>query len=128
MTSLVTSIAERNRQTNAVNLTARHLAERQAKHVTARRLADGLLVWSVASQTRPGVVHTVTRICDGWPADSCSCEDSVNRHMECKHRRAVSLLSPPPEPAEEWQPAGGWLSDRKVKGEIEEGDDDILSY
>ena len=100
MTSVVASTADRNRQENAVNLVARHLAERSAKHITARRLASGLLVWSVESQTRPGTVYTVTRVADGWPADTCSCEDHTYRHMTCKHMRAVDQVSAPaPAPA-----------------------------
>ena len=93
MASLHPSVADRNRTEAAVNLAARHLAERGAKHVKARQ-AGGLLVWSVESQTRPGVVYTVTREADGWPADTCSCEDHAYRHMTCKHQRAVDLLAP----------------------------------
>ena len=94
MTSLTPTVAERNRQENAVNLAARHLAERNERHITARQ-AGGLLVWTVESQTRPGVTYTVTREADGWPADTCSCEDATYRHMRCKHIRAVSLLVDP---------------------------------
>lgn len=92
MTSLTPTVAERNRQENAVNLAARHLAERNERHITARQ-AGGLLVWTVESQTRPGVAYTVTRAADGWPADTCSCEDACYRHMTCKHQRAVDLLT-----------------------------------
>ena len=110
MTSLVSSTAERNRQAAAVNLAARHLAERAARHITARRLANGLLVWTVESQTRPGTLYTVTRRADGWEADTCSCEDHAYRHQHCKHQRAVDLVNAPapaPTPARrrlpEWE-------------------------
>lgn len=98
MASLHPSVADRNRAEAAVNLAARHLAERGAKHVKARQVA-GRLVWSVESQTRPGVAYTVTRLADGWEADTCSCEDHAYRHMTCKHQRAVDLLlTPAPAP------------------------------
>ena len=113
MTSLTPTVADRNREAAAVNLVARHLAERGAKHITAR-LAGGLLVWSVESQTEPDKTYTVTREIDGWPADTCSCPDYAYRHMACKHQRAVNLvMSPAPAPAAtEWTPRGGWLSDQ----------------
>ena len=104
MTSVTPSTAERNRDTNAVNLAARHLSERNARHITARQ-AGGLLVWTVESQTEPGKVYTVTREADGWPADTCSCEDACYRHMRCKHMRAVDLLAPAPAPAPAPTPA-----------------------
>lgn len=97
MTSLTPSVADSNRNASAVNLAARHLSERKAKHITARQVA-GRLVWQVESQTEPGKVYTVTRLADGWEADTCSCEDATYRHMTCKHQRAVNLLSPAPAP------------------------------
>src|SRR5689334_23225069 len=103
------SLAERNRNTNAVNLAARHLADRSAKHITARQ-AGGLLVWTVESQTHPGTSYTVTRVADGWPADTCSCEDHAYRHMSCKHQKAVDLLN---TPVAEFTPVGGFLSQQK---------------
>lgn len=93
MTTITPTRADANRNANATNLVARHLAERKAKHITARQVG-GRLVWTVESQTRPGVTYTVTRECDGWEADTCSCEDSAYRHLVCKHRRAVALLAP----------------------------------
>lgn len=103
MASVAPSLAERNRDANAVNLTARHLSERKAKHITARALPNGLAVWDVESQTQPGVRYTVTRIADNWPADTCSCEDATYRHMRCKHIRAVDMLAPVPTPSREEQ-------------------------
>ena len=98
MTSLSPTRADDNRAAAAVNLAARHLAERGAKHVKARQ-TGGLLVWQVESQTEPGKVYTVTRLVDGWPADTCSCEDHAYRHQTCKHQRAVDLISPVSAPA-----------------------------
>jgi len=98
MQSVTPSTAERNRQENAVNLAARHLSERNARHITARQ-AGGLLVWQVESQTEPGKTYTVTREVDGWPCNTCSCPDHVYRHQVCKHQRAVDLLAPAPAPA-----------------------------
>lgn len=104
MTSLSPSRADDNRAAAAVNLAARHLSERKAKHVKAKQ-TGGLLVWQVESQTEPGKVYTVTRLVDGWPADTCSCADCAYRHLRCKHQRAVDLLAPPPAPVArtEWQ-------------------------
>lgn len=95
MTSLSPSLAERNRDAAAVNLAARHLGERRGHHITARIIEGGLVVWDVESQTEPGKSYTVTREADGWPADTCSCEDHLWRHMRCKHQRAVDLLTTP---------------------------------
>lgn len=106
MTSLTPTVAERNRQENAVNLAARHLSERNARHITARQ-AGGLLVWQVESQTEPGKVYTLTFERDGWPADTCSCEDHAYRHMRCKHQRAIDMLTgatPAPDPTPEPEP------------------------
>lgn len=98
MTSLHPSTADANRDANAVNLAARHLSERTAKHVKAKQVG-GRLVWHVESQTEPGKVYTVTRLADGWEADTCSCEDAAYRHMVCKHQRLIGLLAPAPKPA-----------------------------
>ena len=98
MTSLSPTRADDNRNAAAVNLAARHLIERAARHVTARQVA-GRLVWHVESQTRPGVTYTVTRTADGWECSTCSCEDAAYRHMTCKHQRLIDLLSPAPAPA-----------------------------
>ena len=98
MTSLHPSTADANRDANAVNLAARHLSERAAKHVKAKQVG-GRLVWQVESQTEPGKVYTVTRLADGWEADTCSCEDAAYRHMVCKHQRLIGLLAPAPKPA-----------------------------
>ena len=125
MTSLTPTVAERNRQENAVNLAARHLAERNERHITARQ-AGGLLVWTVESQTRPGVAYTVTRAADGWAFDCCDCEDACYRHQECKHQKAVALLTQPAQPAAP-APAPSsikWTADerraRKQRTELEE--------
>ena len=96
MTTITPSLAERNRAAAAVNLAARHLADRPGRHITARIIEGGLLVWKVESQTEPGKVHTVTREADGWPADTCDCEDHLWRHQRCKHQRAVDILIIPP--------------------------------
>ena len=120
MTSLTPTVAERNRQENAVNLAARHLSERNARHITARQ-AGGLLVWQVESQTEPGKVYTVTRERDGWPADTCSCADATYRHMRCKHQRAVDLLTgatPAPEPQPEPTPTPARRQRRPYREEI----------
>ena len=98
MTSLHPSTADANRDANAVNLAARHLSERAAKHVKAKQVG-GRLVWQVESQTEPGKVYVVTRTADGWEADTCSCEDHAYRHQRCKHQRTVDLLAPAPTPA-----------------------------
>ena len=105
MTTISPSLAERNRDAAAVNLAARHLADRPGRHITARIIEGGLAVWDVESQTQPGTRYTVTREADGWPADTCSCEDHVWRHMRCKHQRAVDALmgdgTPAPSLADE---------------------------
>ena len=105
MTSITPSRADSNCNAAAVNLAVRHLSERKAKHIAARQVA-GLLVWAVESQTEVGKVYTVTRVADGWEADTCNCADHVYRHMTCKHQRAVDLLlspAPSPRPARsEW--------------------------
>ena len=97
MTTIVPSLADRNRAEAAVNLAARHLSERDAKHVNARQ-AGGLLVWHVESQTEPGKWHVVTREADGWPADTCDCPGHLWRHQRCKHQRVIDLLAPVPAP------------------------------
>lgn len=105
MTTISPSLAERNRDAAAVNLAARHLADRPGRHITARIIEGGLAVWDVESQTQPGTRYTVTRTADGWPADTCSCEDHLWRHMRCKHQRAVDALmgdgTPAPSLADE---------------------------
>lgn len=98
MTSVITTRADANRQTNAVNLVARHLAERAGRHIRRRVLGD-LAVWLVESQTTPGTIYTVTLTADGWPADTCSCEDHAYRHQECKHLKAALALAQPAQPA-----------------------------
>ena len=98
MTTIAPSLADRNRDAAAVNLAARHLSERSAKHITARLIEGGLVVWDVESQTEPGKRYVVTRAADGWPADTCSCEDHLWRHNRCKHQRAVDRLMSAPEP------------------------------
>lgn len=98
MTTIVPTRADDNRNAAAVNLAARHLSERKARHITARQVA-GRLVWHVESQTEPGKVYVVTRLADGWEADTCSCEDHAYRHQTCKHQRAVDLISPVSAPA-----------------------------
>lgn len=100
MASVDPTRADCNRQTNATNLVAGHLSHRAERRITARVIPGGLIVWDIQSQTRPGVTYTVTRTVDGWPADSCSCEDACYRHEVCKHRRAVDLIAPAaPAPA-----------------------------
>ena len=86
------------RQQNALSLAVRHLAARGEKHIHARQV-DGKLVWLVESQTQSGKYYTVTRAADGWPVDSCSCEDACYRHQVCKHQKAVALLTQPAQPA-----------------------------
>jgi hypothetical protein len=87
------------REANAVNLAVRHLTNRAAKFITARQV-NGKLVWTVKSQTDPNKSYTVTRVTDGWAADTCSCEDACYRHLHCKHQIAVNDLSPvAPAPA-----------------------------
>ena len=105
---LNTTQAAANRQANATNLVARHLADRPARHIT-RRYVGTMWVWKVESQTRPGVTYTVTLTADGWPADTCSCEDCTYRHQECKHIKAALALAAPaqavtptPEAAIKW--------------------------
>jgi hypothetical protein len=110
MTSLTPSIAERNRAAAALNIAVTHLVNRDEKRITARQVA-GRLVWTVKSQTDPNKSYTVTRMADGWEADTCSCEDQSYRHMCCKHQRAVNELSPVPQPA---------LAPRKVRRELVE--------
>lgn len=89
-----TSRADANRQANAVNLVARHMADRPGRHITRRILGD-LAVWRVESQTEAGKVYTITLAVDGWPADTCDCEDCRSRHMQCKHIRAALALAMP---------------------------------
>jgi hypothetical protein len=77
-----------------------------------------LVVWLVESQTTVGVVYNVTLAADGWPVDSCDCEDCRTRHMTCKHIRAAQALAQPAQPQ-----AIKWTSDsRKAnkRTEIEE--------
>src|SRR5947209_18075399 len=111
MSSIPATLADRNRTAAAVNLAARHLTDRPAKHITRRNI-DDMWVWRVESQTDASEVYTVTLIADGWPVDSCSCPDCAYRHLECKHLKAVKLLATPPA---EWAPRGGWLSDQPRK-------------
>ena len=98
MQSVTPTAAERNRQQNAVNLIARHLSDRPARHIVRRVLGE-LVVWKVESQSKPGTIYDVTLTADGWPSDSCSCEDCRVRHMECKHIRAALALAQPAQPA-----------------------------
>ena len=97
MQSVTPNRADANRQQNAVNLVARHLADRPAKHIIRRVLGE-LVVWKVESQTRPGVTYSVTLMSDGWEANTCSCEDCTYRHMECKHIKAALALAQPAQP------------------------------
>ena len=120
MQSVPATRADANRQQNAVNLAARHLAARQEKHIHAR-MVDGKLVWLVESQTRPGLYRTVTRAADGWPVDSCDCEDAAYRHQTCKHRRAVDLISPVPTDA----PAPRWTSEERKTRKRTEWEEEI---
>jgi len=92
MAIITDTIAARNRACSALNLLARHLAERGAKHISAKALPNGRLVWTVQSQTRADVSYTVVLESDGWESTSCSCEDACYRHQECKHIKAVRLL------------------------------------
>ena len=108
MTTPVQSRADANRQTNAVNLVARHLADRPAHHIT-RRVMGEAVVWRVESQTEAGKVYTVTLTADGWPADTCDCEDCCYRHMECKHIRAAQALARPAQVAQ----ALRWTSEER---------------
>ena len=122
MQSVTPTLAERNRQQNAVNLVARHLADRPARHIVRRVLGE-LVVWKVESQSKPGTIYDVTLERDGWPSDSCSCEDCRVRHMECKHiKAALALALAQPQPA----PAApiAWTSDtrkaRRGRTELQE--------
>ena len=113
MTSLTPSRADANRQQNAVNLIARHLADRPAKHIR-RRILDNVTVWLVESQSKPGTVYTVTLTADGWPANTCDCEDCRTRHMECKHIRAALALAQPAQPSPSpVTPAIRWTSEER---------------
>ena len=122
MQSVTPTAAERNRQQNAVNLVARHLSDRPARHIVRRVLGE-LVVWLVESQTRPGVTYTVTLTADGWPADTCDCEDAAYRHQVCKHQRAVEALAQPAPAAPTPAPIK-WTGDerraRKQRTELEE--------
>ena len=126
MTSLTPSRADANRQQNAVNLIARHLADRPAKHIR-RRILDNVTVWLVESQSKPGTVYTVTLTADGWPANTCDCEDCRTRHMECKHIRAALALAQPAQPA----PAAptpapiAWTSDSRRNRKRTEWEEEI---
>ena len=93
MQSLPPSLAAANREINALNLTVRHLIARASKHIHAKQL-DGKIAWLVESQTRPGLYYTTLRVVDGWSGDCCTCEDFCYRRMQCKHLRAVNILSP----------------------------------
>ena len=123
MQSVTPTAADRNRQTNAVNLVARHLADRPARHIRRRVLGE-MVVWLVESQTRPGTVYTVTLTADGWPADTCDCEDCTYRHQECKHVRAAAALAQPTQAPEAPTPAPiAWTSDtrrNRKRTELEE--------
>ena len=122
MTSVITTRADANRQTNAVNLVARHLADRPARHIRRRVLGD-LAVWLVESQTRPGVTYTVTLTADGWEANTCSSEDHSYRHQECKHLKAALALAQPAQPSAPVAPTPApiaWTSDaRKARRRTE---------
>ena len=122
MQSVTPTAAERNRTQNAVNLIARHMSDRPGKHITARQVA-GRLVWKVESQTRADVTYTVTLTADGWEADTCSCEDSCYRHLECKHLKAVKALVQPAQPA---APAPiAWTSDTRKASRRTEREEEI---
>lgn len=120
MQSVPASLAERNRQQNAVNLVARHLSDRPGRHII-RRVMGELVVWLVESQTRPGVTYTVTLMSDGWEADTCSCEDCTYRHQECKHVRAALALAQPAPVA----PAIKWTSDTRKASRRTEREEEI---
>jgi len=93
MAIITDTIAARNRACSALNLLARHLAERGAKHISAKALPNGRLVWTVQSQTNSDKFYTVVLENDGWESTSCSCEDFAYRHSaECKHIKACRLL------------------------------------
>ena len=113
MQSVTPTLAERNRQQNAVNLVARHLSDRPGRHIVRRVLGE-LVVWLVESQTDAHEVYTVTLERDGWPATTCSCPDHVYRHQTCKHIEAVALLSQPAQPAPVADaPAIKWTADER---------------
>jgi hypothetical protein len=130
-----TSVVNSHREANAVNLAARHLTNRAAKFITARQV-NGKLVWTVKSQTDAAKSYTVTRVADGWAADTCSCEDACYRHQYCKHSIAVNELSPvaPPAPVSgpSWDDPKLWTpnktetmiqtarSERKARGRYEQ--------
>ena len=126
MQSVTPTAAERNRQQNAVNLVARHLADRPARHIVRRVLGE-LVVWKVESQSKPGTIYDVTLERDGWPSDSCSCEDCRVRHQECKHIRAALALAQPAQPA----PAAptpapiAWTSDSRRNRKRTEWEEEI---
>ena len=126
MQSVTPTAAERNRQQNAVNLIARHLSDRPARHIVRRVLGE-LVVWKVESQSKPGTIYDVTLTADGWPSDSCSCEDCRVRHMECKHIRAALALAQPAQPA----PAAptpapiAWTSDSRRNRKRTEWEEEI---
>ena len=116
------------RQVNGQALAVRHLAARQEKHIHARQV-DGKLVWLVESQTQPGRYYTVTRAADGWPVDSCDCQDSAYRHACCKHRRAVDLIFPvpteAPAPAAPTPAPIAWTSDSRRNRKRTEWEEEI---
>lgn len=99
------------RQAAAVNITARHLIDREHKHITARQLGN-MWVWRVRSQTSDDV-YTVTTEETGAEYTTCNCADFQYRGIECKHVKAVKLLTGTPEPAPIMAPG----ATRKVRRE-----------
>jgi hypothetical protein len=84
------------REAAATNIAARHLANRDERHITARQVR-GMLVWTVQSQTGDEK-YTVTIEELGASYTTCNCRDFQYRGVTCKHIKSVKLLAGVSEP------------------------------